>query len=47
LFRYPLICPALDPNLSTKALGRIVRAIAARTHGGPFGGQHAYSRDSL
>lgn len=47
LFRYQLICPALDPALSTKARGRIVRAIAARTHAGPFGGQHAYSRDSL
>lgn len=47
LFRYQLICPALDPDLSTKARGRIVRAIAARTHAGPFGGQHTYSRDSL
>jgi hypothetical protein len=26
--------------LSTKARGRIVRAIAACTHAGPFGGQH-------
>ena len=47
LFRYQLICPALDPGLSTKARGRIVRAIAARSHAGPFGGQHCYSRDSL
>ena len=47
LFRYQLICPALDPGLSTKARGRIVRAIAARSHAGPFGGQHSYSRDSL
>jgi putative transposase len=47
LFRYQLICPALDPGLSTKARGRIVRAIAARGHAGPFGGQHRYSRDSL
>jgi putative transposase len=47
LFRYQLICPALDPGLSTKARGRIVRAIAAGTHAGPFGGQHSYSRDSL
>ncbi len=47
LFRYQLICPALDPDLSTKARGRIVRAIAARTHSGPFGGQHCYSRDTL
>jgi hypothetical protein len=47
LFRYQLICPALDPALSTKARGRVVRAIAARTHAGPFGGQHRYSRDTL
>ena len=47
LFRYQLICPALDPNLSTKARGKIVRAIAAQQHTGPFGGQHTYSRDSL
>ena len=42
LFRYQLICPALEPGLSTKARGRVVRAIAARTHAGPFGGQHRY-----
>ena len=47
LFRYQLICPALEPDLSTKARGRIVRAIAARSHQGPFGGQHRYSRDTL
>jgi transposase InsO family protein len=47
LFRYQLICPALEPGLSTKARGRVVRAIAARTHTGPFGGQHRYSRDTL
>jgi hypothetical protein len=47
LFRYQLICPALDPSLSTKARGKIVRAIAAQPHAGPFGGQHRYSRDSL
>jgi transposase InsO family protein len=47
LFRYQLICPALEPGLSTKARGRVVRAIAARTHAGPFGGQHRYSRDTI
>jgi transposase InsO family protein len=47
LFRYQLICPALEAGLSTKARGRAVRAIAARVHQGPFGGQHRYSRDSL
>ncbi len=47
LFRYQLICPALDEELSTKARGRVVRAIAARTHPGPFGGRLCYSRDTL
>ena len=47
LFRYQLICPALDPGLSSKARGKVVRAIAARAHAGPFGGQHTYSRDTL
>ena len=47
LFRYQLICPALDPALSSKARGRVVRAIAAGTHAGPFGGRHRYSRDTL
>ena len=32
LFRYQLICPALDKDLSTKARGRLVREIAAREH---------------
>lgn len=47
LFRYQLICPALDPGLSSKARGRVVRAIATQTHTGPFGGQCCYSRDTL
>ena len=47
LFRYQLICPALDPDLSTKARGRIVRALAAQSHAGPFGGQQRYSRHTL
>ena len=47
LFRYQLICPALDPALSTKGRGRVVRSIAAQPHAGPFGGQHRYSRDTL
>ena len=47
LFRYQLICPALEAGLSTKARGRVVRAIAARGHAGPFGGTHRYSRDTL
>jgi putative transposase len=47
LFRYQLICPALDTGLSTKARGRLVRGIAAREHTDPFGSQVRYSRDTL
>jgi putative transposase len=47
LVRYQLICPALDPDLSTKARERIVRALAGQPHAGPFGGQQWYSRHIL
>ena len=47
LFRYQLICPALDKDLSTKARGRLVREIAAREHIDPFGVRVRYSRDTL
>jgi putative transposase len=47
LFRYQLICPALDSGLSTKARGRLVREIAAREHTDPFGARVKYSRDTL
>jgi putative transposase len=47
LFRYQLICPALDVGLSTKARGRLVREIAAREHTDPFGTSVRYSRDTL
>jgi putative transposase len=47
LFRYQVICPALEPGLSPKARGRIVRQIAARAHAGPFGGEYRCSRDTL
>jgi putative transposase len=47
LFRYQLICPALDEGLSTKQRGRLVRQIAAATHADPFGNQVRYSRETL
>jgi len=47
LFRYGLICDALQPGLSTKQRGRLVRAIATRTHLGPFGAPVQVSRASL
>jgi putative transposase len=47
LFRFGLIQDALDPALSTKQRGRLVRAIAARTHPGPFGAPVQVSRASV
>jgi putative transposase len=37
LFRYELIQDVIDPALSTRARGRLVRELAAREHPGPFG----------
>ena len=39
LFRYQLICPALETGLGAKARGRLVREIAGRAHTDPFGNQ--------
>jgi putative transposase len=47
LFRYGLIQEALEPALSTKQRGRLVRAVAAGTHPGPFGIPVRVSRASL
>ncbi|MGH3860444.1 helix-turn-helix domain-containing protein, partial [Actinokineospora sp.] len=47
LFRYQLICPALDRGLSTKQRGRIVRELAGREHTDPFGNRRRYCRDTL
>jgi putative transposase len=47
LFRYGLISDALEPALSTKQRGRLVRAVAARTHSGPFGTPVRVSRATL
>ncbi|MGI8311800.1 helix-turn-helix domain containing protein [Saccharopolyspora hattusasensis] len=47
LFRYQLIREAADPELSTKARGKMVRAIAAVEHVDPFGKRVRYSRDTL
>ena len=47
LFRYQLICPALDEGLSTKQRGKLVREIAAGTHTDPFGNQVRISRETL
>ncbi len=47
LFRYQLICPALDAGLSTKQRGRLVREIASGAHTDPSGAQVKYPRDTL
>jgi putative transposase len=47
LFRYSLICEAADTRLSTRARGRLVRAIAEREHEGPFGQPVRVSRATL
>lgn len=47
LFRYSLICEAADARLSTRARGRLVRAIAEREHEGPFGQPVRVSRATL
>jgi putative transposase len=47
LFRYALIREAADPQLSTKARGRLVRALAAIEHAGPFGDRVRVSRVTL
>jgi putative transposase len=47
LFRYQLICPALEAGLGPKRRGQIVREIASRTHTDPFGNRVTYSRDTL
>jgi len=47
LFRYQLIREAADPELSSKARGRLVRQIAAQAHRGPSGRLVRISRDTL
>jgi putative transposase len=37
LFRYELIQEVIDPGLSSRQRGRLVRALAERVHTGPFG----------
>jgi putative transposase len=47
LFRYSLVREAADPKLSTKQRGRLVRALAAREHEGPFDTPVRVSRASI
>jgi putative transposase len=47
LFRYALISDALNEELTTKQRGRLVRAVAAKTHPGPFGSPVRISRATV
>jgi putative transposase len=47
LFRYSLIREAAEAGLSTRARGRLIRALAAREHEGPFGTPVQVSRATL
>jgi putative transposase len=47
LFRFRLIQDALDPGLTAKQRGRLVRSIAAGVHPGPFGVPVRVSRANL
>jgi len=47
LFRYGLIAEAASPRLSKAQRGRIIRAVAARTHIHPDGSSVAVSRNTL
>ena len=47
LFRFQLISPAIDDQLSTRARGVVVRGIAQGWHSDPFGNRVRYSRDTV
>jgi len=47
LFRFQLISPAIDDQLSSRARGVVVRGIASGWHTDPFGNRVRYSRDTV
>jgi len=47
LFRYELIQEVIDPALSTRQRGPLVRALAAREHDGPFGEKVRVARNTI
>ena len=47
LWRYTLVAPAMDEELTARERGRLVRELAAREHPGPFGGRVQVSRKTL
>lgn len=47
LFRYEVIQDALDPTLTARQRGALVRGLAQRAHAGPFGDQVWVSRQTI
>ncbi|HYY79895.1 MAG TPA: DDE-type integrase/transposase/recombinase [Actinomycetes bacterium] len=47
LFRYELIQDVIDPSLSSRQRGRLVRELAERSHQGPFGEPVRVSRQTI
>ena len=47
LWRYTLVAPAMDEQLTARERGRLVRELAQREHPGPFGGRVRVSRKTL
>ena len=47
LFRYELIQEVIDPQLSARQRGKMVRELAQATHTGPFGARVRVSRQTI
>jgi putative transposase len=47
LWRWSLIEPTMDPTLSSRQRGQLVRGIAGREHAGPFGALVSVSRKTI
>src|SRR5262245_52136660 len=47
LFRYELVQEVIDPQLSARQRGRMVRELALATHTGPFGQPVRVSRQTI
>ena len=47
LFRYELIQEVINPALSTRQRGVLVRELAAREHDGPFGEKIRVARNTI
>ncbi|MGO9080538.1 MAG: hypothetical protein ACLQDY_16090 [Streptosporangiaceae bacterium] len=47
LWRWSLIEPAMDPALTSRQRGQVVRALAGREHGGPSGAPVSVSRKTI